>query len=111
MTQVQLVCGANGEFRACSARGHAGFAAKGRDIVCAGETSILRSALAVLEQTEGLTLVSDTSSRGNLAFRVKEQTFGNGERLKCIADFIRCGIGALAEEYPECIEMREMKES
>ena len=51
MTEVVLVCGREGEFRRVSASGHASFAARGKDIVCAAETVLLRTALEVLQKS------------------------------------------------------------
>ena len=54
MIEVLLVCGKDGAFKSCNASGHAGFAAKGKDIVCAAVTELLRTAVQVLQKTEGM---------------------------------------------------------
>ncbi len=110
MTEIVLVCSKDGCFRACTAKGHAGFAAKGKDIVCASETTILRTALDVLEKTDTLTVKAEAPSRGQLAFMVEEGEPLNRDRLICVADFIRCGVKALSDEYPDNISMREIIE-
>ena len=68
MTEVLLVCSKDGCFKSVSASGHAGFASKGKDIVCAAESMLLRTAMEVLEQTENVALESDVSERGKLFF-------------------------------------------
>ncbi len=110
MTEVVLVCSREGCFKACTASGHSGFAAKGKDIVCASETTILRTALDVLEKTDTLNVKADAPSRGQLAFIVEEGEPLNRERLICVADFIRCGLKALSDEYPDNIRLREIIE-
>lgn len=118
MTEILLVTGSAGEFRSVSASGHAGFAAKGKDIVCAAETIILRTSLEILQSTQGLKLKTDIASRGNLAFSVesgsseseKPEASVKLERLVCTADFIRTGIKSLEEEYPEHVHLREIKQ-
>ncbi len=110
MTEIVLVCSKDGCLRACSAKGHAGFAAKGKDIVCASETTILRTALDVLEKSDTLRIRADAPSRGQLAFIVEEGESLNRERLVCVADFIRCGVKALSDEYPDNIHLREIIE-
>ena len=112
MTKVLLVCGTDGCLKGCSARGHAFFAAKGRDIVCSAQTLLLRTALSVLEGTEGLSVCCDASERGSLAFSVQVE-FHSAElagRLKCTADFIRDGISSLSQEYPGCVQLKEIIE-
>ena len=106
MTEVCLTCGADGSFVACSAEGHAGFAARGADIVCAAETAVLRAALAVLGQTKGVVLETDATRRGSLSFSVRHAASGTAERLSCVADFIRSGIGELVREYPGLHEQK-----
>ena len=112
MTTVLLVCGSDGCFKSCSAKGHAFFAARGRDIVCAAETHLLRTALSVLEKTKGIRLSCDASERGSLAFDVEVEGHSAelAERLRCTADFIREGISSLSQEYPGCVLLKEIIE-
>lgn len=110
MTEVLLVS-RNGEFCRCSASGHAGFAAKGKDVVCAAESAILGTALDLLENTEGIKVTADTASRGNLDFSAEVLLASDllSERLRCTADFIRHGIQSVARQYPECVIFNEQK--
>ena len=112
MTKVLLVCGTDGCFKSCSAKGHAFFAAKGGDIVCSAETLLLRTAISVLENTKGLKLGCDASERGSLAFKVEVESHSAelAERLRCTADFIRDGISSLSKEYPGCVLLKEIIE-
>ncbi|MCH5294704.1 MAG: ribosomal-processing cysteine protease Prp [Treponema sp.] len=115
MTRVCLVCDSCGRFRRVSAEGHAGFAAKGKDIVCAAETSLLRTALAFLENTGGILVRTGQSGRGSLSFSAEHGTepleAAVSERLRAGADFLRIGLGDLAHEYPRCIEFCERTEN
>ena len=112
MTTVLLVCGSDGCFKSCSAKGHAFFAARGRDIVCAAETHLLRTALSVLEKTKGIRLSCDASERGSLAFGVEVEGPLPAEREGVFrtADFIRDGISSLSKEYPGCVLLKEIIE-
>jgi len=107
--QVLLVCGKDGSFKSCTASGHAEFAVKGKDIVCAAVSSLLRTAIQVLEKS--IVVKTETPSRGNLAFCVEDLSQScNKERLVCTADFIRSGIKSLSEEYPMNVQLRELSE-
>ncbi len=111
MTEVVLVCDSDGAIKKLTAKGHAGFAEKGKDIVCASVTELLRTALKVLENTQGLLVKANAASRGNLAFSVEEnETFSRKERLICTADFIRTGLRDLEDEYPQYVHLREVTE-
>ncbi len=112
MTDVLLVCNKFGMFKSVKAKGHASYSSKGNDIVCAAITILLRTAIDVLEKTEGISLSIDSSSRGNLAFCVedaKENTLNEvlKSRLICVGDFLRQGIKSLAQEFPKNVQLRE----
>ena len=115
MTEVLLVCGRDGCFERCKATGHASFAAKGYDIVCAAESVLLRTAVDVLQNTGGLDVQSDSSVRGAFGFSVRvtggsSADFALAERLRCVADFIRSGIKGLESEFPENVHLQEIIE-
>lgn len=110
MTTVELVCDRDGCIKSCKANGHAGFSHKGGDIVCAAESILLGTVLELLSKTDGVVLETDKSSRGNLAFSVEEKGSGNTERLKCMADLLRCGLKFISEQYPEHVLLREKTE-
>ena len=112
MTEILLVCDENGLFKSLSASGHAGFSTKGKDIVCAGISILLDTAMEVLLKTEGIVLEKEIACRGKLAFHVAsfESVVPAKERLKCIADFIRQGINSLTKDYPAYVLLREIKQ-
>lgn len=114
MTEVLLTCGSYGQILSFLAEGHAAFARKGHDIVCAAESILVRTAIETLQATKDLNVITDASSRGRLAFRVEvtgqspEMDLAVRERLVCVADFLRNGFRSLCQEYPKCVKMREV---
>ncbi len=106
MTEVLLVCDSEGQLIEVSASGHAGFAVRGSDIVCAAESALLRTVMQVLEESEEVIVQKNISSRGKVFFRVVNKGVSK-DRLICTADFIRCGMKSLAEEYPAHVQFRE----
>lgn len=108
MTVVRLDCDPAGRLIRCEASGHAGFAAHGTDIVCAAVSVLLRTALEVLEHTDGVQVQADTARRGAIRFQAKQTgTVPVEERLICVADFLRTGLAALSAEYPENVCLQE----
>ena len=112
MIRVMLFCSASGEFRHCEASGHAGFAKRGKDIVCSAVTIILKTALLLLSDisSDSISLITETASRGNLNFSIEVKNKLPDEvsiRLMCIADFIRSGIASVSREYPDCVQLSE----
>jgi hypothetical protein len=112
MIRVSLGCSASGEFRKCIAEGHAGFAHKGRDIVCSAVTAILRTAGQVLSSAKDISVVSEAVSQGKLSFCVEDDGVFSEKtaiQLCCIADFIRSGISSIEKEYPKCVKLEEYR--
>ncbi|MGN0729580.1 ribosomal-processing cysteine protease Prp [Treponema sp.] len=105
-----MVCSSDGAIRSLRASGHASFAEKGMDIVCAAESIVLRTSVEMLENTKGLVFNADTSTRGFLEFRVEHVAAFAVERLKCIGDFIRFAFTELSAEYPENVRFQEITE-
>lgn len=112
MTEITLFCEKSGMITKCQANGHAGFSEKGTDIVCSAVTVLMRTAMQLLAQNDGVILEADTTSRGNLAFNVKlnKDSSEMKQYLKCIGDFLRTGFSSLQKEYPENVQLRELTE-
>lgn len=108
MTAVTLVCDKNGAFRSCEATGHAGFAARGSDIVCAAVTILLRTAMDVLLGTDGVSVRADAGERGALSFAVERAAASKTERLVCTADFLERGLRSLQAEYPQFVRLQKI---
>lgn len=103
MTAVTLVKAKDGSVLKCKALGHAGFAEKGKDIVCSAVTVLMRTAIQVLSDTSGIEFDTDTSTRGLLTFMVETKKSDPvlQERISTIGDFLQKGFESLSEEFPE----------
>lgn len=112
MTEVLLACTESGVLKSVTAKGHAAYSVKGNDIVCAALSSLLRTSAEVLEQTKGISVKIDASSRGTLAFLIEDVDKILDESLKArliyAGDFLRQGLKDLAEEFPENVHLREI---
>lgn len=113
MTAVYLVRSADGRLCSCRADGHSGYAVKGTDIVCAAVTVLMRTALQVLSETDGVQVVSNTASRGVLSFSVKQIKFGEkiNARLEYAGEFLEKGFSSLAHEYPANVILYKQSEA
>ena len=110
MIQVRIVRSKNGMLRSCTAEGHAGFAEKGHDIVCAAVSSILRTVLALLEKTPTVRLLVNTPEPGKLFFCVQDKDKADNALLIHCGDFLQQGLGLLQDEYPEHVSLKEKTE-
>ncbi len=90
----------------CMAEGHANYAPKGSDIVCAALSCLLRTVLEQLQSQKTLVVKTDIPDRGMLAFSVEEFSKDDEFLLKYVSDFLKTGIGQLVQEFPEHISLR-----
>ena len=73
--------------------GHAGYAPKGQDIVCAAVSALVYALIGTLEETGNAAEV--ILRPGYAAVEAKEKTTA--------FDLVRCGLGQLADRYPAFI--------
>ena len=72
--------------------GHAGYAPKGQDIVCAAASALVFSLIGSLRQEENLREV--VIRPGYVTAAAKEEL-----------ELVRCGLAQLAAQYPQCVEV------
>ncbi len=85
-------------------KGHAGYAASGKDLVCAGVSSILFGALNALDELEsGNAELRVTNSK--ISIRVKEDS----EHIQLLLKMILIQLKTVQESYQEYIEIKKME--
>lgn len=85
--------------------GHAGYAQKGADIVCAGASMLFDALAAGCESLGAVTGYSAQNGRAQLTFR-------RDDRTEAGLHFFRAGILRLCERYPDHVGfVREKNES
>ena len=106
MIKVLLECSEEGLLQNCLAEGHADYAPKGNDIVCAALSCLLRTVLTQLKAKKTLIVKTQIPNRGMLAFSVEEFTKDDEFLLKYASDFFLFFISQLVEEFPKHISLR-----
>lgn len=107
MISVRLVRDADGAFVSCTADGHSGYAEPGSDIVCSAVSVLVRTTARVLSEAEGVELGSNAGGRGHADFFVKAAS-GALEVKECLiyaGRFLAEGLGSVAREFPEHLEL------
>ena len=99
-----LLAGGRG-FLACEAKGHALFDQKGRDIVCAAVTVLVRTAAQTLDGRQGVAFEGAAPERGTLSFEARADGDLAKAELKFAADFLKKGFESLAKEFPQNIQL------
>lgn len=108
MIQVELVFGMDGVLLSCDAQGHAGFAERGSDIVCAAVTVLVRTAITVLSDKPNISMTVQLPERGKLAFQVLDYDSSQKERLIIAGQFLKNGLMSVQKEYPQYVALREL---
>ena len=76
--------------------GHAGYAPKGQDIVCAAASALVFALIGSLRQEENLREVGIRPGYVTAAAKGPCR-----EKL----ELVRCGLAQLAAQYPQCVEV------
>jgi uncharacterized protein YsxB (DUF464 family) len=100
MIRIDAALDELGLLRSCGVEGHAGAGPKGGDIVCAAVSVLIRTALGVLSQREGITVRGEAPERGII--RMEFDYTGEGrEFLSAAGTFLLEGLKSVSEEYPD----------
>ncbi|MGP1459937.1 MAG: ribosomal-processing cysteine protease Prp [Treponema sp.] len=109
MTRVLLERKKDGALVSCSARGHAGYASCGSDIVCSALTVLLRTTAQALSESDGVELKTDCAERGFFSFAVRSRGFDTRAEV-CLSYaglFLEKGLDSLQKEFPSYIELEK----
>ena len=91
------------------AAGHAGYAEKGQDIVCAGASALTNALANALEEAEERGRCSmEAKNRDGYAMITADPTMGNRQEIKAYFKMAVTGMKKLQEQYPKNIEIREV---
>ena len=81
-------------------RGHAGYAPRGQDIVCAGVTALTQTLVESLETLTGNEIKYDMSP-GRVDIEIKDPD----EDAQLLMDSFFVGVEMIADEFPEYIRV------
>lgn len=81
-------------------RGHAGYAPRGQDIVCAGVTAITQTLVESIESLTGNEIKYDMSP-GRVDIEIKDPD----EDAQLLMDSFFVGVEMIADEFPEYIRV------
>ncbi|NLG25040.1 MAG: ribosomal-processing cysteine protease Prp [Clostridiales bacterium] len=99
---VVTIARSDAGIRSIEASGHAGYAARGRDIVCAGASAVLLTALIGLEQVAGARVYMRRNDRtGRLKLALPQGLSGQAARdAATILATAAAGLRAIGREHP-----------
>ena len=91
--------------RELTAEGHAGFALKGQDIVCAAASVLLLTVARTFEAADGVVVEGGTARSGALNLVVKEVVRDRIDWSRGVTAMFMKGIRDLSEEYPDRVSL------
>ena len=100
MIDIKAVLDKDGVLRSCKAQGHAGAGKTGTDIVCAAVSVLLRTALSILSDREGITVQGGAPQPGELWLEVDYKAEGK-DFLFAAGVFLLEGLKSVEREYPK----------
>ncbi len=105
MIDVRASVGVDGVLRRVKSAGHAETDARGRDIVCAAASVLLRTAYEAMARIEGVRIEGSAPEPGSLWFSVRDFRPEDAERLRGIGDFLLVGLSGLEREHPGALKL------
>ena len=81
--------------RRMTVQGHAGYAPKGQDVVCAAVSALVYALIATLEETENMRESVIRPGYATVAAKEQDRAF----------DVVRGGLRQIAARYPACISL------
>ena len=100
MIEIEALLEEDGTLKACKAVGHAGAGKTGNDIVCAAVSVLMRTALSVLSNKEGITVHGGAPEKGQMWLEAGYTAEGKGF-LFAAGVFLIEGLRSVAQEFPQ----------
>ncbi len=98
MTQITFQKTRSGEYRGFSCDGHAGFARRGKDIVCASVSVLVINTINSLEELTGEEMVVDTDEKaGKITCRFVSSPLK--ETSRTLMDSLVLGLSQIEKKY------------
>ncbi|HEY8345638.1 MAG TPA: ribosomal-processing cysteine protease Prp [Bacillota bacterium] len=107
MTNIQFFTTAEGKFAGFCAQGHAGYARRGQDIVCAGISTLIQTTALGLEKLVKAGLHKKVQTKKGLFFcaLTPENSEEQKEQAHLLLSNMYLGLTELAKEYDEYLRV------
>ena len=97
MTEIIIRTSESGEYKGFTCKGHSGFAAKGKDIVCASVSVLVINAINSMEKLAGEDMETEAEeAAGIIRCRIKRTLSDKG---KLLMDSMILGLLQIEEQY------------
>lgn len=112
MTNIQFFTTPEGKFTGFQAEGHAGYAKRGEDIVCAGVSALIQTTALGLEKLIEAGLHKKARQKEGLfmCMLTRENSEEKKEKAHLLLGSMYLGLTELAKEYEQylCVSLKEV---
>lgn len=108
MIQVKFICNHWGGFRSIEISGHANFAEYGKDIVCAGVSALVETALLGLKNVACLEPKVVKKSGYVSIFIAEDEPIDELQKADVILQTLYLGIEDISKTYPQNIRIQKV---
>lgn len=109
MINIILKSGKGGKLQSCSVSGHAGYASRGNDVVCAAVSTLVRVAVLQLQEwvmrDERLKVSLNCKDAGFVDFCVLQSDEHSKEALVHLFEFLKLGFESISSEYADFVKL------
>lgn len=99
----------NNRINGFTCSGHAGYAEKGTDIVCAAVSALTQSAILALERLVGVDLKLKADSKTGFLDCVWENIPQKTEQSELIIGMVALGLREIQKQYPDHLNVDEVE--
>lgn len=99
----------NNRINGFTCSGHAGYAKKGTDIVCAAVSALTQSAILALERLVGVNLTLKADSKTGFLDCVWENIPQKLEQSELIIGMVALGLREIQKQYPDHLKVNEVE--
>ena len=90
-----------------SSRGHAGYAASGKDIVCAAVSALTQTCVIGLTEVIGLDADVRCSEEDGIHCMIRPETDAEGQRkAELLLETLQAGLASIQASYPGTLKLR-----
>jgi len=98
MTRITVYKTQNGEYHGFTCKGHAGYARRGEDIVCAAVSVLVINTINSLEKITGETVQAEADDQAGI-IRCRFKTLPIKENSKVLMDSLVLGLSQIEAQY------------
>lgn len=109
MVSFSIKCDRDNRINGFTCSGHAGYAEKGTDIVCAAVSALTQSAILAMERLVGIDLKLKVDSKTGFLDCSWVNIPKKAEQTELIIKMVALGLAEIQKQYPDHLKVNEVE--